>query len=77
MAFVPLLRIRLDSGYPVCKASVFVFPGNLFDELECMDVCVLNRSEGASDRAWVGVPGIYEFPREAGFLHECNFPDPA
>ena len=76
MAFDPILRIRLDSGYPVCKTSVFVFPGNFFGEFEGMEVCVASCSEGASDQAWVGVPGIYEFLREAGFLHECNFPDP-
>eukprot|EP00957_Ditylum_brightwellii_P055507 4206321-Ditylum_brightwellii.AAC.1 len=64
MAFVPILRIQLDSGYPVCKMSVFVFPGNFFGEFESMEVCVANRSEGASDQAWVGVPGIYEFLRE-------------
>eukprot|EP00957_Ditylum_brightwellii_P073100 5556420-Ditylum_brightwellii.AAC.1 len=77
MVFVPLLRIQLDSGYPVCEASVFVFPWNFFDELECMEVCVLNHSEEVSDWAWIGMPGIYEFPWKVGFLHECNFPDPA
>eukprot|EP00957_Ditylum_brightwellii_P031636 2399464-Ditylum_brightwellii.AAC.2 len=33
-----------------------------------MEVCVADRGEGASDLAWVGMPGIYEFPWEAGFL---------
>eukprot|EP00957_Ditylum_brightwellii_P121758 9285344-Ditylum_brightwellii.AAC.1 len=77
MAIIPLLRIQLDSGHPVCEASVFVFPGNFFDELEGVEVSMLYCGKWAACQAWVDVPAIYEFPREAGFIHEGNFPNPA